>query len=125
MIEFRGAEGKTDRYPTLVDDLVQMKVDVLIVPTLPATLIAKKATKTIPIVMVSNRDPVAAGIVDSLARPGGNITGLATLSQDLSGKRLELLTEVIPKLMRVGIIGDPTNQATAISLKEYKWPRAL
>jgi putative ABC transport system substrate-binding protein len=97
-----------------------MKVDVLIVLTLPATLGAKEATKTIPIVMVSNRDPVATGIVDSLARPGGNITGLATLSQDLSGKRLELLKEVIPKLMRVGIVGDPNSQPTAISLKEYE-----
>ena len=75
-MEFRGAEGKTDRYPTLVNELVQLKVAVLIVPTLPSVLIAKEATKTIPIVMISNRDPVVTGIVDSLARPGGNITGL-------------------------------------------------
>ena len=121
IIDFRGAAGGgTDRYPTLVSELLQLKVDVLIVPTLPAALIAKEATKTIPIVMVSNRDPVATGIVDSLARPGGNITGLATLSQDLSGKRLELLTEVIPRLMRVGIIRDPTSPATAIVFKEYE-----
>ena len=120
VVEFRGAEGKTDRYPTLVNELVQLKVAVLIVPTLPSVLIAKEATKTIPIVMISNRDPVVTGIVDSLARPGGNITGLATLSQDLSGKRLELLTEVIPRLTRVGIIHDPTSQATAISFKEYE-----
>ena len=121
VIDFRGAAGGgTDRYPTLVSDLVQLKVDVLIVPTLSAALIAKEATKTIPIVMVSNRDPVATGIVDSLARPGGNITGLATLSQDLSGKRLELLTEVIPRLMRVGIIRDPTSRGTAIVFKEYE-----
>jgi putative tryptophan/tyrosine transport system substrate-binding protein len=71
-IEYRGAEGKTDRYPTLVNELVQTQVDVLVVPTLPAILTAKEATKTIPIVMVSNRDPVATGIVNSLARPGGN-----------------------------------------------------
>ena len=120
VVEFRGAEGKTDRYPTLVNELVQLKVAVLIVPTLPSVLIAKEATKTIPIVMISNRDPVVTGIVDSLARPGGNITGLATLSQDLSGKRLELLTEVIPRLMRVGIIHDPMSRATAISFKEYE-----
>ena len=120
VIEFRGAEGKTDRYPTLVSELVQLKVDVLVVPTLPSALIAKEATKTIPVVMVSNRDPVATGIVESLARPGANITGLATLSQDLSGKRLELLTEVIPRLTRVGIIRDPTSRATAIVFKEYE-----
>ena len=121
IIEFRGAAGGgTDRYPILVSELVQLKVDVLVVPTLAAALIAKEATKTIPIVMVSNRDPVATGIVDSLARPGGNMTGLATLSQDLSGKRLELLTEVIPRLMRVGIIRDPTSRATAIVFKEYE-----
>jgi putative tryptophan/tyrosine transport system substrate-binding protein len=120
VIEFRGAEGKTDRYPTLVNQLVQLKVDVLVVTTFPSALIAKEATKTIPIVMVSNRDPVATGIVESLARPGANITGLATLSQDLSGKRLELLTEVIPRLIRVGIIRDPTSPATAIVFKEYE-----
>jgi ABC-type uncharacterized transport system substrate-binding protein len=120
VIEFRGAEGKTDRYPALVNELVQLKVDVLVVPTLPSILLAKQATNTIPIVMVSNRDPIAAGIVESLARPGGNITGLATLSQDLSGKRLELLAETVPKLMRVGIIHDPTSRATAISFKEYE-----
>jgi putative ABC transport system substrate-binding protein len=119
-IEFRGAEGKTDRYPELVNELVQLKVDVLVVPTLPSVLVAKEATQTIPIVMVSNRDPIAAGIVESLARPGGNITGLATLSQDLSGKRLELLTEVVPKLTHVGIIRDPTSRATAIMFNEYK-----
>src|SRR5438309_2862468 len=120
VIEFRGAEGKSDRIPSLVTELVQLKVDVLIVPTLPAILTAKQATKTVPIVIVSNRDPVATGIIDSLARPGGNITGLATLSQDLSGKRLELLTEVIPKLMRVGVIRDPDGQSTAISFPEYE-----
>ena len=119
VIEYRGAGGKSERYPGLVNELVQLKVDVLIVPTLPSVLIAKQATKTIPIVMVSNRDPVEAGVVDSLARPGGNITGLATLSQDLSGKRLELLAEVVPKLIRVGILANP-GQASAISLKEYE-----
>ncbi len=120
VIEFRGAEGRSDRIPSLVTELVQLKVDVLIVPTLPAILTAKHATKTVPIVMVSNRDPVATGIIDSLARPGGNITWLATLSQDLSGKRLELLTEVIPRLMRVGVIRDPDGQSTAISFTEYE-----
>src|SRR5262245_31084311 len=88
VIEYRGAEGKPDLYASLVNELVELKVDLLIVPTLPAILAARQATKTIPILMVTNADPVAAKLVDSLARPGGNITGLSTLAQDLSGKRL-------------------------------------
>jgi putative tryptophan/tyrosine transport system substrate-binding protein len=120
VIEYRGGEGKPNRYAALVNELVQLKVDVLVVPTLPAVLAAKKATQTIPIVMVSNRDPVANGIVDSLARPGGNITGLATLSQDLGGKRLELLTDTVPRLKRVGILGGPRGVSTVISFKEYE-----
>jgi putative ABC transport system substrate-binding protein len=120
VIEYRGAGGKTDRYSSLVDELVQLRVNVLVVPTLPAILTAKQATKTIPIVMVSNRDPVAAGVVDSLARPGGNVTGLASLSTDLSGKRLELLMEVVPKLLRVGILLAEPGQSTIISLKQYE-----
>jgi putative tryptophan/tyrosine transport system substrate-binding protein len=112
-IEYRGGEGKPNSYAALVNELVQRHVDVLIVPTLPV-LAAKKATQTIPILMVSNRDPVANGIVDSLARPGGNITGLATLSQDLSGKRIELLTEITPNLRRVGVVGIPKGVSTII-----------
>ena len=103
LIEYRGAEGKLDRIPSLIAELVQLNVDVLVVATLPAIRAAKQATKTIPIVMVTG-DPVASGIVDSLARPGGNITGLATLSRDLSGKRLELLKEAVPRLSRVGVL---------------------
>ena len=125
-IEYRGGEGKPNSYAALVNELVQLKVDVLIVPTLPAILAAKKATQTIPVVMVSNRDPVANGIVDSLARPGGNITGLATLSQDLSGKRIELLTEITPNLKRVGVLDIPKGVSTIISLKDYEFAaRAL
>jgi putative tryptophan/tyrosine transport system substrate-binding protein len=120
VIEYRGAGGKTERYSSLVDELLQLKVDVLVVPTLPAILTAKEATKTLPIVMVSNRDPVATGVIDSLARPGGNITGLATLATDLSGKRLELLMEVVPKLMRVGILLAEPGQSTILSLKQYE-----
>jgi ABC-type uncharacterized transport system substrate-binding protein len=125
-IDYRGGEGKPNSYTELVNELVQLHVDVLIVPTLPAVLAAKNATQTIPILMVSNRDPVANGIVDSLARPGGNITGLATLSQDLSGKRIELLTEITPNLRRVGVVGIPKGISTIISLKEYEFAaRAL
>ena len=102
--EFRGAEGKWDRIPRLVVELVQLKVNVLFCPNLPAINAAKQETKTIPIVMVSNVDPVDLGIVDSLARPGGNITGLTLQSLELSGKRLELLKEIFPKLKRVGLV---------------------
>jgi putative ABC transport system substrate-binding protein len=96
VIEFRYAEGKRDRVPSLVAELVQLKVDVLISGDDTAIRAAKEATKTIPIVMVINQDPVAAGLVDSLARPGGNITGISRLTRELNGKRLELLTEVVP-----------------------------
>ena len=94
-IEYRGAEGKLDRVPNLVAELVQLKVDVLVAPIPGAIRAAKRATKSIPIVMVAGVDPVATGLVDSLARPCGNITGLSTLAQDLSGKRLELLMDVV------------------------------
>jgi putative tryptophan/tyrosine transport system substrate-binding protein len=120
VIEYRGAEGKPDRYSSLVNELVELKVDVLVVPTLPAILAARQATKTIPIVMVTNTDPVAGKLVDSLARPGGNITGLSTLAQDLSGKRLELLKEVVPRLSRVGVLRDVDSQNSAIAFKEYE-----
>ena len=104
VIEYRGAEGKPGRMPSLVTELVELKVDVLVITTTEASRTAKQATKTIPIVMVSAVDPVATGLVDSVARPGGNITGLATLSQELIGKRLELLKEVVPRLSRVGVL---------------------
>jgi ABC-type uncharacterized transport system substrate-binding protein len=104
LIEYRYLEGKRDRIPSLVAELVELKVDVLVASTPPAIRAAKQATKTIPIVMVTTNDPVATGIVDSLARPSGNITGLTRLTRDLSGKRLELLTEVVPKMSRVGVL---------------------
>ena len=120
LVEYRYAEGKLDRSPSLVAELVQLKVDVIVVTFLPGTRAAKEATKTIPIVIVSFVDPVAAGLVDSLARPGGNITGLATLARDLSGKRLELLKEVVPKISRVGVLWDANAPGPAIAFKEYE-----
>jgi len=119
-IEYRGAEGKRDRIAALVNELVELKVDVLVVPILPAIRAAKQATKTIPIVIVSNTDPVEAGLIDSLARPGGNITGLSTLSGDLSGKRLGLLSEIVPRQSRVGILRDADSQNTGMVFKEYE-----
>src|SRR6266576_4436246 len=103
-IEYRGAEGKPDRIPSLTIDLIESQVNVLIVATMPAILAAKQATKTTPIIMVASIDPVANKLVDSLARPGGNLTGISTLAQDLSGKRLELLMEVVPRLSRVAVL---------------------
>src|SRR5438094_207424 len=94
-VEYRYAEGNVDRIPTLVNELVQLKVDVLFVTTLVGIRAAKEATKTLPIVMVTTQDPVATGIIDSLAHPGGNITGVTTLTRDLNGKRLELLRELL------------------------------
>jgi putative ABC transport system substrate-binding protein len=120
LVEYRYLEGKRDRIPSLVAELVKLNVDVLVASTPPAIRAAKQATKTIPIVIVTTNDPVATGVVDSLARPGGNITGLTRLTRDLSGKRLELLREVIPKLSRVGVlaVADPTS--AGLALKEYQ-----
>jgi putative tryptophan/tyrosine transport system substrate-binding protein len=124
VIEYRGAggaEGKEDPIPRFVNELVQLKVDVLVVPpVLSAIRAAKQATKTIPIVMVTQADPVATGIIESLARPGGNITGLATLSRELSGKRLELVKEMVPRISRVAVLRDADSEGAAISLKEYE-----
>ena len=120
LIEYRGAEGNLKRVPTLVNEFVELKVDVIIAPFPPAIRAAKQATKTIPIVMVASIDPVATGLVESLAHPGGNITGISTLSQDLSGKRLELLKEVVPRLSRVGVLLDIENHSSIMNLKEYE-----
>jgi len=119
VVEYRYIEGKLNRIPSLVAELVQLKVDVLVVVALSAILAAKQATKTIPIVMVATVDPVATGLIDSLAHPGGNVTGLTRLQRELSGKRLELLTEVIPGISRVGVLWEPEDPAAAIAFKEY------
>jgi ABC-type uncharacterized transport system substrate-binding protein len=116
--EYRYAEGKLDRLPALVDELVHLKVDVLLTPSTPAAVAAKNATKTIPIVFYSGSDPVAAGLVDSLARPGGNITGFTTISAELAGKRLELLKETVPKLTRVSALWNPQDVTSVQSWKE-------
>ena len=120
LVEYRYAEGKRDRIPALVADLVQLKVDVLVLGNPPAIRAGKEATKTIPIVIVTSQDPVVAGYVDSLARPGGNITGLTRLTRDLSGKRLELLKEAVPGISRVGlfVVADPAAPRNA--QKEYE-----
>jgi putative ABC transport system substrate-binding protein len=105
--EHRYGDSKLDRLPALADELVRLKVDVLVAVSTPATLAAKNATRAIPIVFMGVGDPVASGLVDSLARPGGNITGLTNISAVLAGKRLELLKETVPKLSRVAVLWDP------------------
>jgi len=119
-IEYRYAEGKLDRFPGLAAELVRLKVDIIVVAgggRLP--LAAKNATKTIPIVVTGvGADPVESGLVESLARPGGNVTGLTLLSRDLSGKRLDLLKEAVPKLSRVAVLYDPTISRSVRDAKE-------
>jgi len=118
VIEWRFAEGKFDRLPALAAELVRLKVDIIVTAGPPATRAAKEATVTIPIVMAQDSDPVANGFVASLARPGGNITGLATLAPEISGKQLELLKEIVPRLSRVAVLGTSTQPGNAQSLKE-------
>ena len=120
VIESRYAEGKLDRLPALVAELVCLKVEILVSAGPIPTRAAKEATVTIPIVMTQDTDPVGNGFVARLARPGGNITGLSTLAPELSGKRLELLKEIIPKLSRVAVFGTSTMPGHAQSLREIE-----
>ncbi len=120
LIESRYAEGRLDRMPALVNELVQQKVDVILAVNNVVIRSAKEATKTIPIVMISSVDPIDAGYIESFARPGGNITGLAQLGRDLSAKRVELLKEVLPKMSRVAVLWDADGPGPAIAFKEYE-----
>jgi putative ABC transport system substrate-binding protein len=117
-IEYRAAEGKLDRLPALAAELVRLKVDVIVTSGPSVTRAVKEATTTIPIVMGFDTDPVGNGFVASLARPGGNITGLSVVSPELSGKQLELLKEIVPKLSRVAVLGTSTNPGNSQALKE-------
>ncbi|HEX9662050.1 MAG TPA: ABC transporter substrate-binding protein, partial [Candidatus Binatia bacterium] len=120
VIEWRSAEGKANRFPGLAAELVRLKVDVIVTAGEGGTRVAKQATSTIPIVMASADDPVGNGFVASLARPGGNITGLSQLSTELSGKRLEILKEVVPTLSRVAVFGTSTEVGQAQVMKEIE-----
>jgi putative ABC transport system substrate-binding protein len=119
--EYRYGNSQLDRLPALADELVRLKVDVLVASATPATLAAKNAARGMPIVFVGVGDPVASGLVDSLARPGGNITGLTNISAVLAGKRLELLKETVPKLSRVAVLWDPQSPG-APQWKESQLP---
>ena len=122
VFESRYADSKLDRLPVLAEELVRRKVDVILTGTLSGAIASKNATKTIPIVFVISADPIAAGLVNSLARPGGNVTGVTNISTVLAGKRLELLKETVPKLSRVAVLWDPQDPSPAQQWKESQVP---
>jgi putative ABC transport system substrate-binding protein len=117
VLELRSAEGRPDRFPALAAELVALKLDVIVAGATPAVPALKQATQTIPIVFPLHTDPVGAGIVASLARPGGNATGLSHFSQDLAGKRVQLLKEVVPGMSRIAVLWISPNAAAQIQLK--------
>jgi putative ABC transport system substrate-binding protein len=120
LIEYRWADGKYERFPTLIAELAALKVDVIVTAGTPAALAVKKTTPSIPLVMVAVGDPIGVGLVASLARPSGNVTGLSSIAPELEGKRLELLREVMPKLSHVAVLWNPDNPFHAGSLKETR-----
>jgi putative ABC transport system substrate-binding protein len=126
LIEYRYAEGKSDRLPGLAAEIVRLKVDIIVASVNTDALAAKNATKEIPIVVASGGDPVAIGLVESLAHPGGNVTGMSQISPELAGKRLELLKEIVHKLSRVAVLWNPRGTTSPLSWKEIQLPaRAL
>jgi ABC-type uncharacterized transport system substrate-binding protein len=120
VLEYRYAEGKIERLPHLAEELVRLPVDVIVTATSPAIHAAKRATDTIPIVFAVSGNPLATGYVASLARPGGNVTGLSVMDYELSGKRLELLTETLRKASRVAVLWNPGNGAMVLKMKEVQ-----
>src|SRR5215831_110247 len=120
LIEYRWAEGKYDRFPALIGELVAQKVDIIVTAGTPASLAVKKQAPSIPLVMLAVGDPIGTGLIESLAHPGGNVTGLTAIAADLEGKRLELLREVIPKLSHVAVFWNPASTFEVISEKEVQ-----
>ncbi len=119
-IEYRYSDGRSDRVPDFAAELVRLKVDVIVASVTPDALAAQKATKAIPIVVVAAGDPVAMRLVESMARPGGNITGLSPMSIELAGKRLEVLKEIVPRLSRVAVLWNPQNLSSPFAWKEIQ-----
>jgi len=119
ILELRSAEGRPDRFPALAAELVALKLDVIVAGATPAVPVLKQATQTIPIVFPVHTDPVGAGIVATLARPGGNATGLSHFSQDLAGKRLQLLKEVVPRVSRIAVLWISPNALALVQLKAF------
>jgi putative tryptophan/tyrosine transport system substrate-binding protein len=118
VFERRYSEGQSDRFPALAEELVRLNVDLIVVWTTSAALAAKAATCTIPILFTTANDPVGTGLAESLARPGGNVTGISSLAAELSGKRLELLKEVVPRLSHVAVLLNATNRTSALQLRQ-------
>jgi putative ABC transport system substrate-binding protein len=118
VIEWRWAEGKYDRFPTLIAELIASKVDLIVTAGTPATIALKKATTTLPLVMIAVGDPVGTGLIASFAHPGGNLTGLTSISPELDGKRLELLREVVPKISYVAVLWNPTSPLQVVAEQE-------
>jgi putative ABC transport system substrate-binding protein len=121
-LEDRYADARFDKLPALADELIRLKVDVIVTTATIAAQAAKNATRTIPIVFLGVSDPVAAGLVDSLARPGGNVTGFTNIATVLAGKRLELLKETVPKLSRVAVLWNPQNPGSTYQWQESQMP---
>ena len=119
-IEWRWAEGRYEKFPALISELIVSKCDIIVTAGTPASLSVKKATSTIPLVMIAVGDPVGTGLVANLAQPGGNITGLTSIASDLKGKRLELLREVVPKISHIAVIWNPISPFQIISEKEMQ-----
>ena len=120
MIEYRWAEGRYDRYPAFVAEAVRLKVDVIVTAGTPAALAAKEGTRTLPIVMAAIGDPIASGVVSSVARPGGNITGSTSMTPEIDAKRLELLKELVPGASRIAILWNPANPGNRPRIGEMK-----
>ncbi len=120
VIDFRGANGNGDRLPELVAELIRGKPDVILATNTPAAQAAQKATSNIPVIFMTVADPVASGLVTSLGRPGGNVTGFTTAAPELSAKRLQLLKEAVPTVSRVAVLSNPANPASALQLHEME-----
>jgi putative ABC transport system substrate-binding protein len=118
VIEYRSAEGRFETLPVLADELVRLKVDVIVAPTTPVARAAKGATSSIPIVFTAVGDPLGAGLVASLSRPGGNVTGMTDMGVELAGKQLDLLKQLVPRLKRVGALGHPADKVWELYWKE-------
>jgi putative ABC transport system substrate-binding protein len=120
LIEYRWAEGKYERFPALVGELAALKVDLIVTAGTPATVAVKKATTSIPLVMVAVADPVGDGIVTSLAHPGGNVTGVSSIALELEGKRLELLRELVPNAAAIAVLWNPLNASHTSALERVR-----
>jgi len=120
LIEYRWAEGKYERFPTLIGELIAQKAELIVTAGTPASLAVKKAAPSIPLVMIAVGDPIGTGLIESLAQPGGNVTGLTSIAADLEGKRIELLREVIPKLSHVAVFWNPASSFQVIAEKEVQ-----